>query len=57
MMARTGQLLKPGKMLTSDLLLGLDDMALFLFPQSGAGLAGVFFPAPLAGFPFLRKVA
>lgn len=56
-MMGTGQQLRPGRMLTSDLLLGLDGMALLLFPQPGAGMTGCS-PSPLSSlFLFLRKVA
>lgn len=55
MMVGTGQEQKPGRMLTSDLLLGLDDMALFLFPQSRADLAGVFSQLPWQALPFSEE--
>lgn len=54
-MVGTGQQLKPGRMLTSDLLLGLDDMALFLFPQSRADLAGVFSQLPWQALHFSEE--
>lgn len=42
MMVGTGQQLRPGRMLTFDLWLGLDGMALLLSLQPRAALAGVF---------------
>lgn len=55
MMVGTGQQLRPGRMLTFDLWLGLDGMALLLSLQPKAALAGVFSQLPWQALPFSKE--